>query len=258
MTYKLPPLPPAERLPNVDYASNPKIGRLIFICGLHRSGTTLLERLLVARYELSYLRANVPESEGQHMQSVFASARPYGGPGRFAFSQKMQADLRLLSDHPACRSRIMADWHPFITGDGPVLLEKSPPNLTKIWWLRQVFPGALFIIMARDPRAAAAATRKWTNTSLPELMMHWNAAYSQAMADLRDSDCITLRYEDLTKDSRAELPRLADFLRLTPRRAIAPIEDRYVELHNTNDEYIRQHAGTRYGAGIWNQFGYDV
>ena len=245
-------------LESISYTGDPQIERVVFICSLHRSGTTLLERLLSAHYELAYLRADVSESEGQHIQSVFSPAKAFGGPGRFAFSRRMMAELEGLTDHPDCRARILADWCRFVVGTSPVLLEKSPPKLTKIWWLREVFPGSSFVIMTRDPRAVAAATQKWSKISLPELMMHWNAAYSQAMADFREEDCMLVRYEELTARPDEEIARLGAFLGCAPRPNAGTLEERHSEMLNSNAEYLEAHEGARYGAGIWNRLGYDV
>lgn len=248
--------PSVARLKDVGYNDRPELENVVFICGLHRSGTTLLERMLTARFDLSYLRADVPESEGQHMQSVYRPAHHYGGPGRFAFSRAMRDELADLGEAEACRDRILSDWSRFVVGDSPTLLEKSPPNLTKIPWLRQVFPNSRFVIMARDPRAVSAATQKWSKTSLPELMMHWNVAYSQAMQDFSDTDCILVRYEDLTADPQHEIDRILGFLRLMPRQDPQALEDRHSDIRNSNARYVDHHDGTRYGMGAWDQFGY--
>lgn len=248
----------AARIESEDYNGNPQISSLVFICGLHRSGTTLLERMLTAQFELSCLRATVPESEGQHMQNVFASARGFGGPGAFAFSRRMREELQQLTDYAGCRERILQDWSRFVVGSAPVLLEKSPPHLTKIWWLRRVFPGCRFIIVTRDPRAVAAATQKWSKTSLPELMMHWNAAYSQADADFSEADCIISRYEDFVEQPGAEMQRLGAFLQVPARRGAVAMEERFAELENSNPKYIEAHEGTVYGRGVWDRFGYCV
>lgn len=249
---------PASRLKDFSYNDTPELDRVVFVCGLHRSGTTLLERLLGARFELSYLRADVPESEGQHMQSVYRAARHYGGPGRFAFSRAMRDELPDLEKAENHRATIMADWSRFVVGDNGVLLEKSPPNLTKIHWLRQVFPKSRFVIMTRDPRAVSGATQKWSGTSLPELMMHWNVAYAQAMADFRQEDCTIIRYEDLIDAPEAEIERVGKFLQLAPRAASDALEMKYSKMCNSNAEYIEMHQGTRYAEGVWNRFGYNL
>ena len=251
-------LRPVARLEDFIYNDAPKVDRIIFICGLHRSGTTLLERLLAARFRLSYLRASVPESEGQHMQSVYRPASDYGGPGHFAFSRAMRNDLESLGKAEICRERIITDWSHFVVGESATQLEKSPPNLTKIDWLRRVFPESLFVIMTRDPRAVSAATQKWSQTSLPELMMHWNVAYSLAVEDFRKEDCTVIRYEDLIQTPEAEIGRLAEFLRLVPRVVTETLEGRHNHLQDFNTRYFKMHEDFRYGKGIWNHFGYEA
>ena len=55
--------------------------RFVFLAGLHRSGTTLLARLLAAHPEISgFSETGVPADEGQHLQGVYPAAREYGGP----------------------------------------------------------------------------------------------------------------------------------------------------------------------------------
>lgn len=249
----------SQRLPDFVYNDAPAIERFVFICGLHRSGTTLLERLLASRFDVAFLRASVPESEGQHMQSVYSAANAFGGAGRFAFSSEMSAELeRLLADPERCRERITADWNRFVVGESATLLEKSPPNLTKIQWLRTVFPGARFVIMTRDPRAASAATLKWSRSSLGELMQHWDTAYSSAVAQMREEDCTTIRYEDLCEDQAGEIARIAAFLDLDERASTGEMEERHQQLVNSNARYLERHGGTRYGPGVWERFGYEV
>lgn len=249
----------AKRLPEITYNEEPALDRFVFICGLHRSGTTLVERILAARYDVSYLRASVPESEGQHMQSIYRAAIHFGGPGRFAFSTKMKDELdALLNDPEDCRARIVAEWSRFVVGNSKTLLEKSPPNLTKISWLRQVFPGCRFVIVIRDPRAVSAATQKWTNISLFELMRHWNAAYTQAMDDFSSEDCILVYYEELCRAPEEEICRIADFLKLTKQNESGQIEERHRALVNSNAKYIDLHRDADYGKGIWHRLGYDV
>ena len=59
---------------------------LVFVGGLHRSGTSLLHRCLAEHPDASGFRGTgVPEDEGQHLQSVYRPARAHGGPGRFGF-----------------------------------------------------------------------------------------------------------------------------------------------------------------------------
>lgn len=243
------------RLADVDYNDAPRIERMLFICGLHRSGTTLLERLLVNRFDLACLRADVHESEGQHMQSVYSPAYKFGGPGYFAFSNPMRKELDALTDYAHHGRQILDEWERFVVGTSNVLIEKSPPNLTKIAWLRRVFPGARFVILLRDPRAVSAATQKWSKNSLPELMMHWNVAYHLAEKDFDPADCCHVRYEDLCTQPDAVLNQLGAFADLAPREAAGGIEQRFADLANTNAKYLSMHD-CEYGDGVWSRFGY--
>lgn len=244
------------RLDGVCYAENPDPRHFIFICGLHRSGTTLLERMLAARFDVSYLRMKATESEGQHAQSVYPPGLCFGGPGRFALDGTDEAILRRLSDHAACRARLLRDWSHFIVGSSPVLLEKSPPNLTKIWWLRQVFEGARFVVMTRDPRAVSVATEKWSGESHTLMMENWHAAHGRALRDSDPVDTIHVRYEDLCAEPEATLARLRVFLDLAPNAG--EIEDRFSTLENSNPKYIPRFDGEIRPDGAWKAFGYDL
>jgi hypothetical protein len=78
--------------------------KLVFLAGLHRSGTTLLARLLAAHPEISgFSGTGVPADEGQHLQTVYPAAKVYGGPGRFGFAPEshLTEDSALVSEQSA-------------------------------------------------------------------------------------------------------------------------------------------------------------
>jgi hypothetical protein len=233
--------------------------RLLFICGLHRSGTTLLEQHLTARYRVARLRARVPENEGQFLQDVFPSEQPYGGPGHFAFYPQMA--MRPLTDPQAARAaatRILHTWEPWIECEGDVLVEKSPPNITRIPYLRSLFPDARFVIWTRDPRAVSVSTRRWGPPPLPTLMMHWNAAYMRAIEGLEE-DCIVESYEAFCEDPEASLKRIADFCDLGLREEPLTLPPRFSRIENQNEKYIEKLPEYRDRSKIkaWELFGYE-
>ena len=135
-----------------------------------------------------------------------------------------------------------------------MLLEKSPPNLTRIGWLRTVFPGARFIVMVRDPRVSAAATQKWSQTSIEELIYHWHVAHAAAQAAW-GPDCIGIRYEDFCADPNAQLDRIAETGFLARRAEPLPIEPRFADLGNSNDKYLQSTPTKMLGPGAWDFFG---
>ncbi|MEM7667785.1 MAG: sulfotransferase [Pseudomonadota bacterium] len=248
------PRPPATRDPAEPPA---RIDQLLFICGLHRSGTTAIEEYVSATYEVSYLRAPVPENEGQFLQDVYPAAALHGGPGRFAFHAEMYPAPPEPAEAAVCRDRLLSAWGDYVQGDAPTLSEKSPPNLTKIPYLRAIFPGARFLVVARDPRAVAAATQKWSNTSLEELMLHWTVAYGAAIEALGD-DCHVLRYEDFCEDPMGAFAKAGLDGGLTRRATPLPVPERFARLENTNAKYYDRHSCPRYGPGAWAHFGYDL
>jgi hypothetical protein len=191
--------------------------QLVFVGGLHRSGTTLLARLLASHDQATGLSGTgVPEDEGQHLQPVWPPAIQLGGPGRFALSK----DARLTEESPlatpANAQRVWDAWRPFWNSDSRYLIEKSPPNLVMARFLQQLFPGATFVFIVRHPVTVTLATRKWQRrTSLTKLMENWFTAHEFAQADLPHLHrCLVVSYEWLLADPRATLDEITAFLEM--------------------------------------------
>ena len=231
-------LPDPRQVISESPAAGPLPRRVVFICGLHRSGTSLLEHHLSARYQVARLRARVPENEGQFLQDVFPLEQPYGGPGHFAFYPQMSwGPVGDPEEAHAIRARILTTWAPWIDGGSEILVEKSPPNLTRIPYLRSVFPGARFVVWTRDPRAVSLSTKRWTASALPLLMMHWNAAYMRAVECLEE-DCILASYESFCDAPERALKRIAEFCELEARNPILQVPPRFKRIANENKKYL--------------------
>lgn len=245
-----------EEAPVVRPVDQPRqFGGHVFICGLHRSGTSMVEAQLHARCDVAVLRANVSENEGQHLQDVYPRGLDHGGPGKFAFSPAMHGQAVAPDQAAGLRDRLLRCWTPWVEGQSNVLLEKSPPNLVRIPCLRSVFPGAKFVIVTREPRVVAAATTKWARMSVPELVFHWQVAH-QAAAAAMGPDCAHIRYEELCETPKKVIGRVIAALGLPERKVMLDLPDRFARMDNSNQTYLSKMPDFEFGQGIWEQFGY--
>jgi len=224
----------------VEPSETSGIDNVLFVAGVHRSGTTLLESLIQERYDVRVLRAPVPENEGQFLQDVMRDEVVYGGPGMFAFFE--QSRLEPVTDAEAAteiRNRLLRSWDRWTLGSSQILLEKTPANVVRIPYLRSVFPRARFVVLVRDPRAVVLSVKKWNPSPNELLFMNWCSAYATALHDVAD-DCLFVRYEDLCDDPARELDRIARFAALQARPELAVAQTRFEEVRNSNDRYIPQ------------------
>ncbi|HZT93919.1 MAG TPA: sulfotransferase [Gaiellaceae bacterium] len=211
--------------------------RFVFVAGLHRSGTTLLARLLAAHPEISgFSDTGAPADEGQHLQSVYPSDHEHGRPGRFGFAPEMHLteSSPLASEESA--KRLFEEWSPHWDLSRPVLLEKSPPNLLKTRFLQALYPGSAFVVIVRHPIPVSIPTAKWRGTRrYDRLLQHWLRCHALFEADREHLERVhVLHYEQLVRDPAAVLRATFEFLELDP---IPPQEE--VDA-GANEKYFRR------------------
>jgi hypothetical protein len=183
---------------------------ILFVGGLHRSGTTMLARMLAEHPQVSgFAETGAPADEGQHLQDVYPVISPGRQAGRFAFHREAHLTEASPLAGPEGRERLMAAWSPHWDTARRVLLEKSPPNMLMTRFLQATFPGqARFVLVVRHPVAVACATQKWSATRPHELLRHWAVAYRTLAGDLPSIDHVAVvRYEQLVSDPDAAVAR---------------------------------------------------
>jgi Sulfotransferase family len=211
--------------------------KFVFVAGLHRSGTTLLARLLAAHPEISgFSDTGVPADEGQHLQDVYPRDYEYGRPGRFGFAPEMHLteDSPLASEESA--RKLFADWSPHWDLSRPLLLEKSPPNLIKTRFLQALYPGSAFVVVIRHPIPVSIPTAKWRGTRrYDRLFEHWLRCQALFEADRKQLARVhVLTYEELVRDPTGVLRQVFEFLEVEPIPPSEPVD------REANEKYFRQ------------------
>lgn len=216
--------------------------QMVFIGGLHRSGTSPFHRALCAHPEVSgFSGTGVPEDEGQHLQDVLPSGRAFGGPARFGYAEA----AHLTEDHPLATvesaDRLRAAWAPHWDASCRVLVEKSPPNLIRMRLLQALVPSARFVVVLRHPVVVSLATVKWRRTTrFARILDHWFHVHRIALADAPHvHDLRFVRYEDVTADPEAVFGSIAEWLGLS-----SPIDTTSIR-RDGNERYAAEWARRR-------------
>lgn len=179
----------------------------VFICGMFRSGSTLIEQILGRHSRVT------PGGELDIVSTLIRERlRPY--PDAVASASK-----ELIA---AARDAYLAEArtrHP----RADLLTDKRPDNFLHIGLIKTLFPDARIVHTVRDPRDTLLslyflhldASQAYAQDL--EDAAHWHRAYMRLMAHWRGlygADIHDVDYDALVVDPRAELGPLLDFLGL--------------------------------------------
>jgi hypothetical protein len=209
--------------------------KMVFVGGLHRSGTTHLVHLLGQHPDASVMmNTGVVMDEGQYLQDVYPQDWQLGGPGCFAYAPNAnQTEQQSAGKTTFLRDRLLQQWTPYWDMSRSVLIEKTPGNVLSARFLQSLFPDdAYFVFITRHPVAVSLATRKWSRTSLFALVDHWLAAHDILRQDLPYlRRAIVVSYEALVADPAGTLADVQAFIGMrsitVPDRATHDLNLRY-------------------------------
>ena len=221
------------------------IKKYVFICGLHRSGTSTLTKILGDSNLVSiHTNTNVIENEGQHLQSVYNSADKHGGPGNFGFDKNYHYTEESALLNNINNIKIYDEWSRYWDLNKNILVEKSPPNIIHTRYLQELFPDTYFIVILRHPFSVAKSTfnmkKKYhgKSDSIELYIEHWLHCHKILYNDLRNiKHYLILNYEELNVETFLTL--IDNFLGeklLINRNLIIQI---FNSMHESNKNYLK-------------------
>ena len=215
--------------------TKPSAPRYAFVCGLHRSGTTLIARALAEHPMVGgFANTGAIEDEGQFLQSVLPLEIAFGGVGRFGFDPRAHMTEASPLNTQASASRLLSEWGRYWDRGKPVLMEKTPSNLLRMRLMQALVRPSSFIVVTRHPVAASLATMKWTEGNLFSLLSHWVHCYRIAREDAKAVERILwISYEGFVADPARQLARIAAFLELSP------FVDSTLRVKDENEKYFQ-------------------
>ncbi|WP_062387912.1 sulfotransferase family protein [Demequina iriomotensis] len=207
---------------------------MVFVGGLHRSGTTLVARILAEHPDAAGLvDTGVMEDEGQFLQDVYVDDARMGtrwGRARgqtLAWSRHPLAHLTEVDARriPDGRERLTAAWAPYWSVSGAsVLVEKTPSNIMKTRFLQEIFPDARFVVVMRNPIAQGLAVRKWAPRAMQiglnfhRAVAHWDRVHKSFEIDRPYLHKVfVVSHEELVAEPERVIRSLDDFCGLAPR-----------------------------------------
>lgn len=219
--------------------------RYLFICGLHRSGTSLITRTLAQHPSISGFKdTGVIEDEGQFLQTVMPLEIAYGGVGRFGFDPRAHLTEASSLNTAENGRKLLAEWSRHWDSASPVRIEKTPSNLLRMRLLSRLIRPSHFVIVTRHPVAACLATLKWTEGNLFSLLSHWVHCYRTAKADAAHlPHVLWTSYEAFVADPQAASNRILQFAGLDSGASLSP------PLSNENQRYFAQWREGYFGDG---------
>jgi GT2 family glycosyltransferase len=218
----------------------------VCIAGAHRSGTSMLTRLLHAcglylgpKHELMPAQADNPDGFWEHL-------------GFVALNDELLNELGGAWDLPPKRDENFAQaaLDP-LRMKARLLVEKfdsaglwgwkDPRNSLTLPFWQNLLPGMKTLIMVRNPLEVAYSMKERNGTSYSFGLRLWEIYNRRAMETAREQDRLVTHYDLFFENAEAELQRIANFFCLPDARiqsAAKLVATRRRHIHFTIDQLI--------------------
>ncbi|MET3598513.1 sulfotransferase family protein [Martelella mangrovi] len=204
---------PGEILKNFRRWKNPEVSNIpvAFVLGPPRSGTTLLNRLLL----------NHPATRGFPIQTNIFSPRSIYEVERFKHYAEPALVNRALAESRSLAG-FFARLHEISFPDMPEegwYVEKTPQHARYLSYILKHLPNSKIILAVRDGRDTFCSGRSAQNipqaSSVKAHARYFNSCIDPVRKLLGENDRIlVVKYEEFTSDAEAGLTRIMNFLDL--------------------------------------------
>jgi tetratricopeptide (TPR) repeat protein len=221
----------------------------IFIVGLPRSGSTLIEQILASHSSVEGTQ------ELPHIQQTVAALR-----GRDPDPREPRYPLELTAMSAEAIRELgqsyLANTRAYRTGK-PLFIDKMPNNFRHLGLIRLILPNAKIIDARREPMACCFSNFKqlfaqgqeftYSLTDIAryyrtylELMQHWNAVLPGWI--------LRVQHEDLVDDLETHVRRILEFCGLSFEPACLEFHKTIRSVRTASSEQVRQPL---YREGLW-------
>jgi tetratricopeptide (TPR) repeat protein len=224
----------------------------IFIVGLPRSGSTLVEQILASHssvegtYELPNLLTIVREFD-------------HADAAHDAYPEIVcSAPFEYLAD----LGRRYIDETAPLRGSRPYFIDKMPNNFSHVGLIQAILPRSIIIDVRRHPMDACFSTYKQNfaegqsfSYDLEDLGRYYRCYLSlmDHWDDVLPGKVLRLRYEELIRDPEAQIRRLLSHCSLAFEPACLAFHETKRSVRTASAEQVRQPLYTS-GVGYWRHF----
>ncbi|MDZ4814223.1 MAG: sulfotransferase [Pseudomonadota bacterium] len=225
----------------------------IFILGMHRSGTSLIERMLGADPEV----CDLGETERFSVALQYAAdLHCEQTPDVSLVARSARIDYGLVRKVFNESARMQTQGRRFVT-------EKTPGNFLNIGFIAQTFPHAKILHLRRDPLDLCFANYREhfgaqvTHTYALEDLIHFHGLYRDLMRHWHDrypGFILDIDYEQLVREPEAESRRVFDFCGLRWQASVVDVTRRVADPVSTlSSVQVRQAINTA-SIGRWRPY----